>query len=97
MNAPMHNHDPRSEIDDIDLGASIAALLHRRTALASIIVAVAEGVVTLEGEVQTSADRRAAESVVRRFAGVRGIENSLMVQAAASEEAESAAHRRASE
>lgn len=96
MNAP-RNHDPRNAIDDIDLAAAIAALLHCRAALASIIVDVSEGAVTLEGAVASRADRKAAETVVRRFAGVRGIKNCLTVQAAASEESESAEDRPASE
>lgn len=97
MNAPMPDYHPRTTIDDIDMAAMIAALLHSHAALASIMVAVSEGVVTLEGAVGCTADRKAAESVVRRLAGVRGIENYLTVGAAASEDGEFRADRPASE
>jgi osmotically-inducible protein OsmY len=87
----MQNENQRSAIDDIDLAATIATLLHRRTAFASVLVAVSEGIVTLEGHVSCTDDRKAAESVARRLARVRGIENCLTVQASSSEDAESAA------
>lgn len=93
----MPNYDPRTAIDDIDLAAAIAAILHGRAALAPVIVDVSEGVVRLEGTVASRADRKAAETVVRRFAGVRGIRNFLAVQAAAPEDGGSLADRPASE
>lgn len=93
----MRQHNPRSRIDDIDLAATITALMHCRSALVRVIVAVNDGVVTLEGSVASTADSKAAESIARRFAGVRGIENSLTVPADPSEFAESPGDRQASE
>jgi osmotically-inducible protein OsmY len=93
----MQNRSGRNAIDDIDLAAAIAALLHCRAGLGLIMVAVTDGVVTLDGAVTCEADGKAAESAVRRLAGVRGVENCITIQAAASEGSEPRGDRPASE
>ena len=61
------NHDAAHSIDDIDLAAALAGSMQLNGELANITVDVSDGVVTLEGEVDTPQKREAAELVARRF------------------------------
>jgi osmotically-inducible protein OsmY len=73
----MMDREP-ARIDDIDLAAALsAALQHNATLPATILVAVADGVVTLEGAVDSKEQREQAEAVVRRFRGVRRVFNNV--------------------
>jgi osmotically-inducible protein OsmY len=66
-----------AHIDDIDLAAALAAALERSGSLPSILVAVSDGVVTLEGAAESERQREQAEAVVRRFRGVAGVFNNV--------------------
>lgn len=73
------NHDSETPIDDIDLAAAIAASMEFDGAVPGVTVDVSEGIVTLEGEVETVAQRDAAESIVRRFE-VAGLINTITLR-----------------
>jgi osmotically-inducible protein OsmY len=74
----MMNREPAAHIDDIDLAAALAAALQHTVSLpATILVAVSDGVVTLEGAVENERQREQAEAVVRRFRGVTGVLNNV--------------------
>lgn len=74
------NHDSANPIDDIDLAAAIAASMQLDgDTPAEVTVGVSEGVVTLEGEVETVQQRDAAESIVRRF-HVEGVINAITLR-----------------
>lgn len=76
------NHDAaQHRIDDIDLAAAIAASLQFNGNAVDVTVNVTDGVVTLEGEVDTPQKRQAAESAARRF-HVAGVINALTVRKA---------------
>jgi len=68
-------------LDDIALAAAIAAHLQADSRVpADIIVAVSEGVVTLEGCARSRHQRDAAEAVARAFNhAVRRVVNEIMV------------------
>jgi osmotically-inducible protein OsmY len=67
-----------AHIDDVDLAAALAAALERSGSLPStILVAVSDGVVTLEGAAQNERQREQAEAVVRRFSGVAEVFNNV--------------------
>lgn len=75
----MHNR-PTPRIDDIDLGAAVAAALQRNALLpCTIFVEVCYGVVKLRGDVEDVAQRQEAEAVVRRFRGVADVINDIAV------------------
>lgn len=48
-----------------------------------VTVAVSDGIITLEGEVDTQYQKQAAERVIRHLTGVKGVSNLLSVKAAA--------------
>lgn len=91
------DHDAaQHHIDDIDLAAAIAASLQFNGDAVDVTVDVTDGVVTLEGIVDTPQKREKAESVARRFL-VAGVTNAIVVRRAADEtNRESDGHRRAS-
>ncbi len=68
-------------IDDIDLAAALAAALHRNPLVpATILVDVADGIVTLEGEVERPKQREEADGLVRRFRGVMCVVNHITLK-----------------
>ncbi len=76
--------DPRSvgtQTDDTTINAKVklALLKDPVTKARKIEVDTVNGVVTLTGMVETEAERRRAEEVARRVAGVRAVRNNLMV------------------
>jgi osmotically-inducible protein OsmY len=74
------DHHSGAHIDDIDLAAALASALHRSPLLpATILVAVSDGVVTLEGAAENEKQRVEAEAVVRRFRGVSGVLNNVVL------------------
>lgn len=75
----MHD-EPQRALDDIDLGASIAAALAKLRA-PGITVDVSHGAVTLEGEADTEKQRNAAELIARRFCS--GVSNAVRVKRSA--------------
>lgn len=91
------NHDAaQHHIDDIDLAAAIAASLQFNGNAVDVTVNVTDGVVTLEGEVDTQKKREAAEAAVRRF-HIAGVVNALTVRKATDRESRgSDGHRPAS-
>ena len=68
-----------SSIDDIDLAAAIAAALQSARIPPAVMICVSHAVVTLEGQVDNLKQRKAVESLVRRFDGVAGIVNGITV------------------
>jgi osmotically-inducible protein OsmY len=74
----MMNQEPTPHLDDIDLAAALAAALQHSVSLpTTILVAVSDGVVTLEGAVENERQREQAEAIVRRFRGVAGVLNNV--------------------
>jgi osmotically-inducible protein OsmY len=73
------NHDSAHPIDDIDLAAAIAAFMQFDGEPPEVTIGVSEGIVTLEGEVETIQQRDAAESIVRRF-NVAGVINAITLR-----------------
>ena len=74
--------EPNTNIDDIDLGAALAAAFERNPLVPdTIVVNVCEGVVTIEGEVGDSREREEAEAIARRFYGVSGVVNAVTLAA----------------
>jgi osmotically-inducible protein OsmY len=70
-----------SPLDDIDLAAALSAALHaQRHVPSAVTVDVTDGIVTLEGEVDTRAQREAAESLVRGFNAVGDVINAITVK-----------------
>jgi osmotically-inducible protein OsmY len=70
-----------SPLDDIDLAAALSAALHaQRRVPSAVTVDVTDGIVTLEGEVDTRAQREAAESFVRSFSAVAEVINAITIK-----------------
>jgi osmotically-inducible protein OsmY len=78
------NHDPGRCLEDIEIAAAIAAAMLDANADPRITLEVSNGVVTLEGEVEDSRERDMAESLVRGFATVSRIVNTVTVQTGSS-------------
>src|SRR3989442_2462698 len=76
--------DSRQELRDRSLTASAGAALlaNPTTRLRSIRVTATGGAVELTGLVMSETERQAAEAAVARIAGVAGVRNGLIVQAA---------------
>jgi len=76
--------DSRQELRDRSLTASARAALlaNPTTRLRSIRVTATGGAVELTGLVMSETERQAAEAAVARIAGVAGVRNGLIVQAA---------------
>jgi osmotically-inducible protein OsmY len=68
-----------NHLNDIDLAAAVAAAMQADPHVpADVTVDVSNGIVTLEGEVGTSAERKAAESLAKRF--VASVINAITVK-----------------
>ncbi|HEX6307100.1 MAG TPA: BON domain-containing protein [Longimicrobiales bacterium] len=69
------------ERDDTDIAAAVAATLAWNVTVPNTVVGTVEhGWVTLEGDVDWSTQRRAAERAVRELAGVRGVTNLIRLK-----------------
>jgi osmotically-inducible protein OsmY len=66
---------------DTDLADAVRAVLERDPAGARIASMVASGHVTLEGPVESAAQRAAIERAVRALSGLRGLSNAITVVA----------------
>ena len=66
---------------DVDIATAVSHALadDARVHAMNVKVAVRDGVVTLTGRANNADEQRAAESVVRSVAGVRDVENRLVV------------------
>jgi osmotically-inducible protein OsmY len=68
--------------DDTDVAAAVAAALDWNVYIPRAVTATVErGWVTLEGMVEWSTQRRAAERVIRDITGVRGVTNLIQLKA----------------
>lgn len=69
------------ERDDTDIAAAVASTLKWNVSVPNTVVGTVEhGWVTLEGEVDWSTQRRAAERAVRELTGVRGVTNLIRLR-----------------
>ena len=71
--------DKRTDTEIADVVATALAS-HRHVEEKKITVTVEKGVVTLEGSANWNFERRAAEEVIKGLAGVRGINNYIVVK-----------------